>query len=78
MTPVQVVFVPIAVPMASGNVGWAKRALPPQYPRKRDETWPLHQSIPTDEARRQLDSAHQKIANERETLQRFAREGRVS
>jgi hypothetical protein len=74
MTPVQIVFVPVPV---CGQV-WNKRGPKPQYPSKRQEAWPLRQSIPQEDARRQLDDARRKIASERETLQRFAREGHVS
>jgi hypothetical protein len=71
MTPVQVVFVPIPV---AGQT-WSKRTSPPKYPDKRRETWPLSQSIPTDEARRQLDDACARVASERDQLKRLARAG---
>jgi hypothetical protein len=75
MTPLHVVFVPVLIPAASGNVGWAKRALPPQYPGQHREHWPLHQSIPTDETRRMLDDARHRVTSERDQLRRTAREG---
>jgi hypothetical protein len=68
---VQIVVIP--VPMAGQT--WSKRDPKPQYPNKRRDNWPLFQEIPRQETRRQLDDARRRIASERETLQRFAREG---
>jgi hypothetical protein len=71
MTPVQIVVIPVPV---CGQT-WSKRTPPPQYPRKRDETWPLRQSIPQEDARRQLDDVRRRIASERDKLRELAREG---
>jgi hypothetical protein len=77
MTSLNVVLVPIPITVfcGSGNNAWARRSPQPQYPCQPPERWPLHQSIPTDEARQQLDSARRAIASERAKLQRFVREG---
>jgi hypothetical protein len=69
--PLNVVLVPIPV---AGQT-WSKRTPQPQYPSQRRQTWPLHQSIPTDEARRMLDDARRRMTSERDQLKRWAREG---
>jgi hypothetical protein len=49
MTPPPVVVlipVPYPVPVGSGNNGWQRRPLPPQYPRQGRERWPLKTSVP--------------------------------
>jgi hypothetical protein len=71
MTPLGVVFVPIPV---CGQT-WNKRAPQPRYPSKRPETWPLRQSIPSDETRRMLDDARRNLAENRQRLVEMAREG---
>jgi hypothetical protein len=71
MTPVQIVVVPIPVPVAGQT--WNKRAPQPKYPSKRRETWPLSNPIPTEDARRYLDDARRRIARERDQLSQMAR-----
>jgi hypothetical protein len=73
MTPVQIVVIPVPV---CGQT-WNKRGPKPQYPNKRPTTWPLHQSVPREDARRQLDSARRQIASERDRLRQLAHEGHV-
>jgi hypothetical protein len=75
MTPLHVVLVPVPFPVSSGNVGWARRAVPPQYPNKPTNRWPLTNTIPTDETRRLLDDARRRMTSERDQLKRWAREG---
>jgi hypothetical protein len=80
MTPLNtIVFVPIVVPVltTSNNGGWLHRTPQPQYPNKRQEAWPLRQSVPQEDARRQLDDARRKIAHERDRLRELAHDGRV-
>jgi hypothetical protein len=73
LTPVQIVVVPIPV---AGQT-WSKRAPLPQYPNKQRATWPLSQSIPTEEARRTLDDARRRVVSERDQLKRLARAGHM-
>jgi hypothetical protein len=73
MTPFNVIFIPVPV---AGQV-WSRRTPQPKYPSKRQETWPLTHSIPTQETRRQLDSARATIARDREQIAQLARQ-RVS
>jgi hypothetical protein len=72
-----VVFVPVLVPVLSGNVGWSKQTRPPQYPSKSTNRWPLTNAIPSSEARRLLSDARRAITSERDAIRRLAREGRV-
>jgi hypothetical protein len=68
MTPATIVFVPIPIPVGSGNVGWARRCPPPSYPQdKRSTIWPpTPKQIPDNAARKMLSEARRVIALSRE------------
>ena len=73
MTPVQIVVIPVPV---AGQT-WSKKTPPPQYSHKPANRWPLTNTIPQEDARRQLDDARRKIAHERDRLRELAHDGRV-
>jgi hypothetical protein len=60
-----VVFVPIAVPVAN-RVGWQRQKLmrPPPYPRDARPTWPLKSSVPV----RDLAQVRDMVANAKKML----------
>jgi hypothetical protein len=73
MTPVQIVVIPVPV---AGQT-WSKKTPPPQYSHKPANRWPLTNTIPQEDARRQLDVARRQIASERDRPRQLAREGHV-
>ena len=82
MTPVNIVFVPVAVPTMSNNGGWQRHTRPPPYPHERhDRMSERKQAIPSPRddraAQRLLDDARRAIAEKRHALAELAREGRV-
>jgi hypothetical protein len=70
MVPLNVVFVPVPVPVAAS---WLTRYNSVRrYPAKQTGRWPLRQPIPSQEARRLLEQAKRAIAEQ--LLRQLSRE----
>jgi hypothetical protein len=68
MMPFNVVFVPIAVPVGTGNCGWERRRPTPQYPRQERARWPLKTPVPVrdlSEVRRMIADAKRMVGEQR-------------
>lgn len=76
MTPVQVIVVLPEAPDAASNKRVKGR--PPAQPApQKNGQWPLNQSIPDAQMRRELDAVRRDIANSRPQIERFLRGGAV-
>jgi hypothetical protein len=65
---VELIFVPVPVPVVSGGMGWERRSPPPPYPRDHRERFPVRQAIPVHdqrEVRRMIADAKRMLAEQR-------------
>ena len=66
--PVQIIFVPVPIDIASNKRVYRRE--PAQPTPRRNGSWPLNHPVPDAETRRHLDSARREIANSRPEIQR--------
>jgi hypothetical protein len=66
--PVQIIFVPVPIEIASNKRVYRRE--PAQPTPRRNGSWPLNHPVPDAETRRHLDSARREIANSRPEITR--------